>query len=126
MFPDAMSWRRFVFSLPRKKACDMIDWTWTQYTPDRELRIFTAINIAIMFNGADNKLRNANVDPRSESSHTLWALRDIKKGEELLHTYEAYETNWEKVGLGEDNEYFIRKKKRFSEQLLRKRSNTPP
>lgn len=120
MFPDGMSWRRFIFSLPRKKACDMIDWTWTQNTSDGKLRIFTAMNIAIFFNGADSELGDANVDPSSDSSHILWALRDIKKGEELLHTYESYETNWEKVGLGEDEEYVVPKMTKHSVGSLRK------
>lgn len=100
----------------------MIDWTWTQNTSDGKLRIFTATNIAILFNGADSELGNANVDPSSDSSHILWALRDIQKGEELLHTYESFETNWKKVGLGEDREYFIPKgkKQKRSVRSLRK------
>ncbi|KAL7525207.1 hypothetical protein ACHAXR_000903 [Thalassiosira sp. AJA248-18] len=30
IFPDAIAWRRFVFSLPRDFACDMTDWNWMQ------------------------------------------------------------------------------------------------
>ena len=29
-FPDASAYRRYIFSLPRKLACDIEEWPWTQ------------------------------------------------------------------------------------------------
>ena len=29
---DGLAWRRLVFNLPRNKACDVIDWSWTAQT----------------------------------------------------------------------------------------------
>lgn len=85
-FPDAMSWRRFVFTLAarsgtRKKACDVIDWCWTQQTEksNGKYRIFSAMNISILLNGGDEGVWNVN--PRSKLSSKFYATRDIKKGE---------------------------------------------
>ena len=100
-FPDGMAWRRFIFSLPtRKKACDVIDWTWTQNTGKKKLlKIFSAINISVLLNEGDNgdykktsglstisskkkyACKNCNVNPRSKASSKFIALRDIKMGE---------------------------------------------
>jgi hypothetical protein len=40
-----------------------------------------------------------NVNPLSSISSLFYALRDIKKGEELLTDYDVYDTVWEEVGL---------------------------
>lgn len=96
MFPTGMAWRRFIFSLPRNRACDQIDWTWTQRHNGR-FRLFSAINISILFNsGGPNKI---NIQPESATSSKFYATRDIKVGEELLYDYDIYETVWHKVGL---------------------------
>ncbi|KAL7527309.1 hypothetical protein ACHAXR_003651 [Thalassiosira sp. AJA248-18] len=96
MFPDAMSWRRYIFSLPRDRACDMIEWPWTQQTEDGTFRIFSAINISVLFNGSSEA---ANINPTSSPSSKFYATRDIKRGEELLYDYRIYDTVWHKVGL---------------------------
>ena len=36
VFLNGLSWRKFIFSLPRERACDMIDWTWTQHLDQGE------------------------------------------------------------------------------------------
>jgi len=102
MFPDAMSWRRFIFSLPRNRACDMIDWTWTQKLEENgKHRIFAAINISILLNGGKDG-KNVNINPDSSTSSKFYATRDIEKGEELLTNYKMYDTKWAEVGLGEN------------------------
>jgi len=98
VYPDAMAWRRFIFSLPRNKACDQADWTWTQRLEENgSLRILGAMNISILLNSSRNK---PNILPKSDSSSKFYALRDIAKDEQLLMNYRVYETNWGKVGLG--------------------------
>lgn len=98
LFPDAMTWRHFIFSLPRNKACDMIDWTWTQKTEeDGAFKIFSAINISILFNSGGST--SSNVNPRSSTSSKFYATREVAMGEELLCTYGLYDTVWRKVGL---------------------------
>ena len=93
IFPDAMTWRRYVFSLPRRMACDAIDWTWTQ---KRGIR--TCMNIAILMNAANWKTEN-QTEPNLSASAEMYATRDIKKGEELLYDYESGDKEWESVGL---------------------------
>ncbi len=88
-FPDAAAWRRFVFSLPRNRACDILDWTWTQkLNEDGEYGIFSALDISVLHNGGRGA--GANVNPKSPTS---------SKFEELLTDYLIYDTVWSKVGL---------------------------
>jgi hypothetical protein len=56
------------------------------------------MNISILLNGA-GYIHEMNVKPLSSISSLFYALRDIKKGEELLTDYDAYDTVWEEVGL---------------------------
>lgn len=98
-FPGGEAWRLFVLSLPRHRACDVIDWSWTQKkTRDGKYKLFAAMNISILLNGAD-WTHEVNVKPLSNISSRFYALRDIKKGEELLTDYDVYDTVWEEVGL---------------------------
>ena len=99
VFPGADAWRLYVLSLPRYRACDVIDWSWTQKTSsDGKYKLFSAMNISILLNGA-GYIHEMNVKPLSSISSLFYALRDIKKGEELLTDYDAYDTVWEEVGL---------------------------
>ena len=106
IFPDGMSWRRYIFSLPRKKACDMIDWTWTQKDKydNEKYNIYSSMNIAILCNGGNDKTININAN--NDTSSKMYALRDIMKDEELLSDYEMYDTVWNRVGLGDDDDEF--------------------
>jgi hypothetical protein len=90
IFPDAMTWRRYVFSLPRRMACDAIVWTWTQR---RGIR--TCMNIAILMNAANWKTEN-QTEPNLSASAEMYATRDIKKGEELLYDYKSHDIEWER------------------------------
>ena len=64
-------------------ACDLIDWSWTAQTSrDGPFKLFSAINISILMNGSDENEQNVN--PPNEYTSKMYALRDIKKGEELL------------------------------------------
>ncbi|KAL3799886.1 hypothetical protein ACHAW5_004398 [Stephanodiscus triporus] len=97
-FPDGEAWRRYVFSLPKNRACDILAWTWTQKkSREGKWKIYFALNISILFNGAYDG--DANIRPSSSISSRFYALRHIKKGEELLYDYGVYDTVWAKVGL---------------------------
>eukprot|EP00984_Skeletonema_dohrnii_P011122 scaffold4420_cov135-Skeletonema_dohrnii-CCMP3373.AAC.6 len=83
-FPDAMAYRRFVFALPRKTACDITEWTWTQrLEQDGPMKIMLAINISAMLSPSFSS-EEANVLPESSTSQLYYATRDIKRGEEIL------------------------------------------
>ena len=114
-------------------ACDLIDWSWTaQMEKDGPFKLFSAINISILMNGSDENEQNVN--PPNEYTSKMYALRDIKKGEELLVSqvcihdftntyiltkviyflfhhhcifqfdYDIYETAWDEVDLDDDEE----------------------
>jgi len=77
-FPSADAWRKYIFSMPRKKACDMIDWTWTQQTEEGgEYVIFAAMNISVLLNTGGK--RDININPSSSYTSRMYATRDIKK-----------------------------------------------
>lgn len=98
MFPTGLSWKRFIFSLPRDRACDQIIWSWTQEREDGSFRIYSAINISILFNSGGDEEGN-NISPESSVSSKFYATRDIKEGEELLYDYNVYDTDWDEVGV---------------------------
>ncbi|KAL9181666.1 hypothetical protein ACHAXT_012009 [Thalassiosira profunda] len=97
MFPDGDAWRQYVFALPRNRACDQIDWTWTRRRPDGTLGVFTAMNVSVLANGGSEGSANAN--PEGPTAVRAVAVRDIAEGEELVTDYDVYETNWAEVGL---------------------------
>jgi len=83
LFTSKEQWLRLVYNLPRDMACDLIDWSWTaQTSKNGPFKLFSAINISILMNGSD--LNEQNVNPPNEYTSKMYALRDIKKGEELL------------------------------------------
>jgi len=100
VFPDALAWRRFVFALPRKAACDMTEWSWTQRLEnDGPMKLLTAINISVLMNMGLNPAQ-INAVPKSSTSSLFYATKDIKKGEEILTDYDIYDTRFDLTGLG--------------------------
>jgi hypothetical protein len=96
-FPDAAAFRRLVVSLPRKTACDITEWAWTQkLSPDGTMSLFVDLNIAALMNSSEEP----NVAPKNETTTRFYATRDIAEGEEILYDYDVYETDWTVVGLG--------------------------
>ena len=97
MFPNADSFRRLIMSLPRKTACDITEWAWTQrLSKDGEMRIFVDLNIAALMNTS----REPNIAPKDGASTRMYATRDIHEGEEISYDYRIYPTDWSAVGLG--------------------------
>jgi len=87
IFPDAMSFRRLVVNLPRRTACDITEWSWTQrLEKDGEVRLFVDLNIAALMNSS----HEPNIAPKSKTTTQLYALRDIKQGEEIMYDYDTY------------------------------------
>lgn len=90
---SANDWRSMAFALPQKMACDFSEWTWTQQTEKGgPYKIFTAFNISILMNSS----KAPNTMPKSSYSSKMYALRDIKKDEEILTDYKIYPTKWER------------------------------
>lgn len=104
VFPDAMSFRRFLFASPRIMACDVMEWAWTQqFEDDGPYHICLAINISSLMNtkGDDEEGEGANALPVSGLTSKFYALKDIKKDEEILTDYTIYDTDWVGVGMDE-------------------------
>ena len=100
IFPDAMAWRRFVLALPRRAACDVTEWSWTQRLEEGgPMKILMGINISSLMNMGTPKQINAV--PKSSTSSVFYATQDIKKGQEILTDYGIYETRFDLAGLGE-------------------------
>lgn len=102
MFPDAHTFRKFMFALPKKDiACDVTDFIWSQrLKEDGPMHIMAAFNIATYVNDAEEAEKEVNVLPKDENSLKLYATKDIEKGEEVLTHYEHYDADWDEVGLG--------------------------
>lgn len=99
-FPDAMSWRRFMFALPKEIACDVTEWSWTQQLEEHgPMKIMTSFTISILMNEGDTD-EEVNVLPENSVSPLYYATREIQKGEEILTRYETYSTDFDAVGLG--------------------------
>jgi hypothetical protein len=99
VFPDAKAWRRFVFALPRRAACDVTEWSWTQRLEHGgPMKILMAINISILMN-MGNTPKQINAVPESSTSSLFYATQDIKKDQEILTDYEIYETRYDLAGL---------------------------
>mmetsp|Transcript_5380 Transcript_5380/g.9207 ORF Transcript_5380/g.9207 Transcript_5380/m.9207 type:complete len:299 (+) Transcript_5380:56-952(+) len=103
IFPDAIAWRRFVFSLPREMACDSTDWHWMQKLKEGgKYFMLAGLNISSLMNSGGKEFgpgRLPNALPESSTSGKFYATRDIEKSEEILTDYDMYYTNWKEVGL---------------------------
>jgi len=89
-------YRRFLFSLPQKMACDSTEWTWTQQLKKGgPYTVRTAFNISILMNSS----KAPNTMPKDSYSSKFFATRDIKKDEEILTDYKIYPTKYDKVGI---------------------------
>lgn len=101
IFPTAMDWRKFVFSLPENLACDCTDWHWMQQLETGGTFHFVAgINISSLMNSGGEEYGGVpNALPKTSTSNKFYALRDIRDGEEILTDYYVYDTDFGKVGL---------------------------
>mmetsp|Transcript_4456 Transcript_4456/g.10083 ORF Transcript_4456/g.10083 Transcript_4456/m.10083 type:complete len:326 (+) Transcript_4456:44-1021(+) len=103
IFPNAVVWRRFVFSLTPEMACDCTDWHWMQKLEEGGKYFMVAgINISSLMNSGGEEYGPGglpNALPHSSTSGKFYASRDIREGDEILTDYDAYYTNWKEVGL---------------------------
>ena len=107
VFPNETSWKRFMFAMPRKMACDQAEWSFTQqFEENGRMRIVSSLNIAILMNEGNHR-NEVNVEPKddngeaSEYSTLFRAIKDIKKDEEILMDYANYDTDYNAAGLAE-------------------------
>lgn len=84
IFPDSLSFRKFVFSLPRFMACDILEWSWTQRLEDGKLYHIFSPNISVYMNGVYGT-GHANIKPLNGQSRKMYALEDIKKDDEIIY-----------------------------------------
>lgn len=96
IFPNATSFRKYTFSLPRKLACDIVEWPWTQILhKGGPLKIVVTLDIAILCNsGSSTETTNVmpieNATKGEYTSLKFFATRDVEKDEELLMDYSIY------------------------------------
>ena len=69
-------------NLNLSKACDMIEWPWTQRLDDGKLHLVFSPNISIYMNSGYG--RPGNTLPDSETSRKMYAVKDIMKDEEII------------------------------------------
>eukprot|EP00804_Cyclotella_cryptica_P020952 CCRYP_009280-RA/>CCRYP_009280-RA protein AED:0.38 eAED:0.38 QI:0/0/0/1/1/1/2/0/210 len=92
---DGMQWKKFVMSLPPPMPCDAMEWTWIQQVEDKGWLLCLTMGNASLMNHDDN----FNTAPSHKRSLQLYAVRDIKMGEELTCDYGYFDTNWDLFGL---------------------------
>ena len=84
----AYRYRRFVFALPRRTACDITDCTLTQRLEQNgPMKVVLAIKASAMLNtGLTPEEVKLLPEPKTKSSTSqlYYATRDIKRGEEIL------------------------------------------
>lgn len=89
IFPDTYAFRRYLFSLPKKMMCDVIDWAWARQiskSGSPEV-ICLSINIASLMNAGNAAIGEVNVGIDSTTPNSFKAIRDIEKNEELLTSF---------------------------------------
>jgi len=116
-FPSSHTWRMLVFNLPtRELACEVINSSWVQRRRGfKPYHLFSSANISMLMNTGTEK--TINVNREDEYSPKMVAMRDIKKGEEILrdiheervYAYyrDEYDTVWDHVGLGEEEDIVL-------------------
>ena len=65
--------------------CDAFDWTWTQ-----QQGLLTSTNISILMNAANWMSEKGKMEPSLSAATKMYAMFDIKKGEELLNNYKDW------------------------------------
>jgi len=87
-FPDRKTYNHFVYDLPQKNACDMLYWCWRQRLEKNGRREnLCTFNISSLMNGSTH---DYNIDPESTMSQKFYAVRDIKKNDEIMYNYLVY------------------------------------
>jgi hypothetical protein len=86
IFPDPYAFRQFIFSLPKRMACDVVDWAWARKVSESgpEL-IFLSLNISSLMNSGG--LGEVNVGINSSKLDVFYAMRNIKMDEEILTSF---------------------------------------
>ncbi|KAL3794405.1 hypothetical protein HJC23_012942 [Cyclotella cryptica] len=92
---DGLAWKEYIMSLPHPMTCDVLEWTWIQQVRDEGWLLCLNTNDAAFFNHEDD----FNIAPLNATSLEFYAVRDIKKGEELTYDYFIFDTDWNLFGL---------------------------
>ncbi|KAL7534731.1 hypothetical protein ACHAWF_004930 [Thalassiosira exigua] len=114
VFVDGGAWRDFIFKLyerngspyDKETACDFMVWSWVNTLEDGRLAIFTDLsNENLLNSGADKEgwdPPNLQCGKDEEACvQELYAIKDVKKGDELLVDYLSFAQPdwWNKIGL---------------------------
>jgi len=106
-FKEGHSYRKFIFSLNERFptfACDMLDWSWIQDFEDGTFGVEVDLdNNSLLNSGGGKRSANNNIQcgNADEICTIQYAVRDIKKGEEILGSYDEFvsDHSWSELGL---------------------------
>jgi hypothetical protein len=113
-FPSAVEYRRFLASLPRELACDVMIWAYAEnysYKDDENddgfvVPPFLGTRTLIGVDLDEGSFMNTKDDstPKNIENRYYTAIRLIKAGEELIVDYADFEKagSWEAAGFGSD------------------------
>jgi len=105
-FRTGQSYRQFIYGLEEALACDVLQWAYVQDVGG-ELRVSVDLDEGCFCNDAGGEEANTGCDEDVAEGYeggcqeNDFALRDVKKGEELLCAYGefAIQHGWKKFGL---------------------------
>jgi hypothetical protein len=139
-FDSGTIYKRFLASLPKDMACDVMIWSYIQFVEVVDVveldvrkapRICVDLEIGVLVNTVSSPEDTIDAGywlPEWKDSHpsmvgaqNLYALRDIKKGEEILMDYDSGvmcdDVGWSWFGLS-DNEYDEKMKRNGGNALI--------
>lgn len=88
-FLEGKSWYRFVSTLPREMACDVMEWAWQQdLTNFGNVVLCLNLDESVFFNDGEG---SCNMKMKETTSLDFYASRDIEIGEELVYDYGHFE-----------------------------------
>lgn len=89
-FLDAQSFYRFVSSLPKMHACDVLEWAWQQdLTDSGNVVLCLNVDAAVFFNDG-GWADETNIEMKETTSLDFYAMEDIPEGTELMYDYDHF------------------------------------
>lgn len=108
-FSEGYHYRRFLSVLPNDLVCDLLSWCYT-FLDEGEQTIACDLDEASLFNHADHSFEynigeiadegKKDKNSKKEDVDSVFALRDIEAGEELVTTYDEFHSfGFDELGL---------------------------
>jgi len=103
-FTEGEQFRKFLAVLPDDMVCDLIIWCYTSLGIGKRNVIECDLDAGSLINSYDDiseyNIANTNITYDTAEPDSVYAVRDIKAGEELVTAYDEFDTdNYEVFGL---------------------------